>query len=63
MPSHRTKQCVRVEPADPESLQRGVRQLLADTNAIAWALLTQRPDLPGWKQVSDWLTGELARYT
>lgn len=39
------------------------RQLLADTNAIAWALLTHRPDLSGWKQVSDWLTGELARYT
>jgi tetratricopeptide (TPR) repeat protein len=39
------------------------RQLLADTNAIAWALLTHRPDLSGWKQVSDWLTGELAKYT
>ena len=39
------------------------RQLLADTNAIAWALLTHRPDLPGWKQVSDWLSSEQAKYT
>jgi tetratricopeptide (TPR) repeat protein len=39
------------------------QQLLADTNAIAWALLTHRPDLPGWKQVNDWLTGERAKYT
>ncbi len=37
------------------------RQLVADANAIAWALLTHRPELPGWKQVSDWLTAELAR--
>jgi tetratricopeptide (TPR) repeat protein len=36
------------------------QQLLADTNAIAWALLTHRPDLPGWKQVNDWLAAELA---
>jgi tetratricopeptide (TPR) repeat protein len=36
------------------------RQLLADTQSIAWALLTHRPDLPGWKVVSDWLTSELA---
>ena len=38
------------------------RQLLADTNAIAWALLTHRPEMPGWKQVHDWLTAELAKY-
>lgn len=37
------------------------QQLLADTNSIAWALLTHRPELPGWKQVNDWLSGELAR--
>lgn len=36
-------------------------QLLADTNAIAWALLTHRPNLPGWKEVNDWLAGELAK--
>ncbi len=37
------------------------RQLLADTQAIAWALLTHRPDLAGWKDVSDWLGVEMAR--
>ena len=37
------------------------QQLLADTNSIAWALLTHRPELPGWRQVNDWLSGELAR--
>jgi tetratricopeptide (TPR) repeat protein len=37
------------------------RQLLADTQTIAWALLTHKPDLQGWKDVSDWLTAELAR--
>jgi tetratricopeptide (TPR) repeat protein len=36
------------------------RQLLADTQTIAWALLTHRPDLSGWKDVSDWLTAELS---
>jgi tetratricopeptide (TPR) repeat protein len=36
------------------------RQLLADTNAVVWALLTHRPDLAGWKQVADWLARELA---
>ena len=39
------------------------QQLLADTSSIAWALLTHRPELPGWKQVNDWLSGELARQT
>ena len=34
------------------------RQLLADTQEIAWALLTHRPDLPGWRQVNDWLVRE-----
>jgi tetratricopeptide (TPR) repeat protein len=36
------------------------RQLLADSNALVWALLTHRPDLPGYKQVSDWLARELS---
>jgi tetratricopeptide (TPR) repeat protein len=36
------------------------KQLLSDTKAIAWALLTHKPDLVGWKQVSDWLTREIA---
>lgn len=37
------------------------QQLLADTNAVVWALLTHRPDLPGWKDVADWLGHELQR--
>ena len=37
------------------------QQLLADTQGIAWALLTHRPDLAGWPQVHDWLTRELSR--
>jgi hypothetical protein len=36
-------------------------QLLADTQSIAWALLTHRPDLAGWQDVHDWLTREQAR--
>ncbi|HXG87879.1 MAG TPA: tetratricopeptide repeat protein [Vicinamibacterales bacterium] len=36
------------------------RQLLADTHAIAWALLTHRPELAGWAQINEWLTRELA---
>ena len=43
--------------ARPAALPREYRQqLLADTHTIAWALLTHRPDLPGWQQVNDWLT-------
>jgi tetratricopeptide (TPR) repeat protein len=37
------------------------QQLLADTQTIAWALLTHRPDLPGWQQVHDWLEREQTR--
>ena len=36
-------------------------QLLRDTQAIALALLTHRPDLAGWGEVNAWLTGELAK--
>jgi tetratricopeptide (TPR) repeat protein len=36
------------------------RQLLSDTSTIAWALITHKPDLKGWKQVNDWLSAELA---
>jgi tetratricopeptide (TPR) repeat protein len=44
------------------SLPREYRQqLLADTSAIAWALFTHRPDLPGWGTVNDWLTREMTR--
>jgi tetratricopeptide (TPR) repeat protein len=37
------------------------RQLLDDTQAIAWALLTDRPDLAGWRDVNDWLAEERQR--
>ncbi|MDP1570717.1 MAG: tetratricopeptide repeat protein [Vicinamibacterales bacterium] len=37
------------------------QQLLADTHAVVWALLTHRPDLPGWKTVADWLGQQLQR--
>jgi eukaryotic-like serine/threonine-protein kinase len=37
------------------------QQLLADTQSIAWALLTHRPDLAGWQDVHEWLTREQAR--
>ena len=33
----------------------------ADTSAILWALVTQKPDLTGWQPVHDWLRGELAK--
>jgi tetratricopeptide (TPR) repeat protein len=47
--------------AATSALPRDYRQqLLADTHAIAWALLTHRPDLAGWSQVHEWLTRELA---
>ncbi len=35
------------------------QQLLADTSAILWALVTQHPELSGWQPVHTWLTGEL----
>ena len=31
------------------------KQLLGDTSAILWALVTQKPDLTGWQPVHDWL--------
>jgi Tfp pilus assembly protein PilF len=34
------------------------RQLLADTSAILWALVTQHPDLEGWQPVQAWLAAE-----
>lgn len=36
-------------------------QLLGDTHTIAWALLTHKPDLPGWAKVNDWLAAEMAK--
>lgn len=35
------------------------QQLLGDTNAILWALITQQPALQGWQPVQEWLTAEL----
>lgn len=37
------------------------RQLLADTQSVAWALLSAAPDLRDWRVVGDWLAAELAR--
>ena len=35
------------------------RQLLGDTSAILWALVTQHPGLQGWQDVHEWLTKEI----
>jgi tetratricopeptide (TPR) repeat protein len=35
------------------------RQLLGDTSAILWALVTQHGELQGWQPVHEWLTKEL----
>ena len=35
------------------------QQLLADTSAILWALVTQQPGLVGWQPVQAWVTAEL----
>ena len=35
------------------------QQLLADTSAILWALVTQQPGLAGWQPVQAWVDGEL----
>jgi tetratricopeptide (TPR) repeat protein len=37
------------------------RQVLADTSAVLWALVTHQPDLAGWQGIHEWLNGELAR--
>jgi tetratricopeptide (TPR) repeat protein len=37
------------------------RQLMGDTSAILWALVTQHPELEGWQQVQTWLAAELNR--
>lgn len=34
------------------------RQLLGDTSAILWALVTQHPELAGWQPVHAWLAAE-----
>ena len=35
------------------------QQLLGDTSAILWALVTQHPELQQWQGVHEWLTKEL----
>jgi tetratricopeptide (TPR) repeat protein len=35
------------------------RQLLGDTSAILWALVTQHPELEGWQPVHAWLTAQM----
>ena len=43
-------------------LSREIRQqLLADTSAILWALITQQPELTGWQPVQAWVSDELER--
>jgi tetratricopeptide (TPR) repeat protein len=37
------------------------QQLLGDTSAILWALVTQHPELEGWQPVHAWLSAELNR--
>jgi tetratricopeptide (TPR) repeat protein len=37
------------------------QQLLADTSAILWALVTQHPELGGWQPVQAWMAAELGK--
>lgn len=37
------------------------QQLLGDTSAILWALVTQHPELGGWQPLHAWLSRELGR--
>ena len=37
------------------------QQLLGDTSAILWALVTQHPELEGWQPVHAWLSAELKK--
>lgn len=58
MPTQRTKVRVRVEAADPGSLERGVRQLLADkvsgTMAGLWLLIPEHLRLGTWDTLCGW---------
>ncbi|MGE3273463.1 MAG: tetratricopeptide repeat protein [Vicinamibacterales bacterium] len=47
-----------VSPLPPGDYRR---QLLAETHAVLWALVGQRPDLAGWGPMNEWLTAQLAR--
>ena len=37
------------------------QQLLSDTSAILWALVTQHPELEGWQLLHAWLSAEMNR--
>jgi tetratricopeptide (TPR) repeat protein len=37
------------------------QQLLGDTSAILWAVVTQHPELEGWQPVHAWLTAEMKK--
>jgi len=37
------------------------QQLLGDTSAILWALVTQHPELEGWQAVHAWLSAETSK--
>lgn len=37
------------------------QQLLGDTSAILWALVTQHPELEGWQPVQSWLSAEMSK--
>jgi tetratricopeptide (TPR) repeat protein len=37
------------------------RQLVADTQGVVWALLTQAPDIADWNLVHEWLAAEQAK--
>jgi hypothetical protein len=56
--THRTKLRERAEPADPESLERGVRQLLADkvsgTMVGLWLLVPEHLRLGTWDLLRAW---------
>ena len=56
--TQRSKLCQRLQPADPESLQRGVRQLLADkvcgTLAGLWLLVAEHLRLGIWDLLCGW---------
>lgn len=46
----------RLAPGLPRAYRQ---QLLGDTSAILWAVVTQHPELHGWQPVHEWLTNEL----
>lgn len=56
--THRTKQKVRTQPSDPKSIERGVRQLLADkvsgTMVGAWLLIPEHLRLGTWDLLKGW---------